>query len=65
MSPLQFLGYSALIVVALYLGYVVSTTLVSLLWYLAKIVIYGTLLAIIIWYLYQQGFFEFLKKKFK
>jgi predicted membrane protein len=65
MPPLQFLGYSALIIVGLYLAYVVSTTLIGLLWYLAKIVIYGTLLAFIVWFLYRQGFFEFLKKKFK
>jgi hypothetical protein len=65
MPALQFLGYSTLVVVALYLGYVVSTTLIGLLWYLAKTVIFGTLLAIIVWFLYRQGFFEFLKQKFK
>ncbi len=63
MTPQQFIGYSTLAIIALYLAYVVSTSLISLFVVLIEILIYGILLGVIIWFLRKQGFFEFLKKR--
>ena len=62
MPPLQLIGYSALAIIALYLAYEVSTSLIWLFWFLIKVFFYGILLAMIVWFLYKKGFFEFLKK---
>jgi len=63
MTPQQYIGYGALAIIALYLAYVVSTSLISLFVVLIKIFIYGILLGVIIWFLHKKGFFEFLKKR--
>jgi hypothetical protein len=65
MPLFQLIGYSALALVALYLAYVISTILIGLLWHLAQILFYGTLLGAIVWFLYKQGFFDFLRQKFQ
>ncbi|KHD10439.1 hypothetical protein PN36_03195 [Candidatus Thiomargarita nelsonii] len=63
MTPQQYIGYGALAIIALYLAYVVSTSLISLFVVLIEILVYGILLGVIIWFLRKQGFFEFLKKR--
>jgi len=62
-TPQQYIGYGALAIIALYLAYVVSTSLISLFVVLIEILVYGILLGVIIWFLRKQGFFEFLKKR--
>jgi hypothetical protein len=62
MSPFQLIGYAALAIIALYLAYEISTSIVWLFWFLTKILFYGTLLTVIVWFLHKRGFFEFLKK---
>jgi len=62
MPPIQLIGYATLAIIALYLAYEVSTSIILLFWFLTKILFYGILLAVIIWFLYKKGFFEFLKK---
>ncbi len=64
MTPQQFIGYSALVIIGLYLAYVVSTSLIGLFVVLIEILFYGILLGIIVWFLHKKGFFEFLKKRF-
>jgi len=64
MTPQQYIGYGALAIVALYLAYVVFTSLISLFAVLIKILFYGVLLGAIVWFLHKKGFFEFLKKQF-
>lgn len=64
MAPQQYIGYSALAIIALYLAYVVSTSLINLFVVLIKILFYGILLAAIVWFLHKKGFFEFLKRQF-
>ncbi len=61
MLPLQLIGYGALAIVALYLAYMVSTTVVLLFWFLIKALFYGIFLAVIVWFLHKKGFFDFLK----
>ncbi len=62
MPPIQLLCYATLAIIALYLAYEVSTSIILLFWFLTKILFYGILLAAIIMFLYKKGFFEFLKK---
>ncbi len=64
MTPQQYIGYSALAIIALYLAYVVSTNIISLFVALIKLLFYGILLGVIVWFLHKRGFFEFLKKHF-
>ncbi|RKZ88467.1 MAG: hypothetical protein DRR19_12515 [Candidatus Parabeggiatoa sp. nov. 1] len=61
LPPLQLIAYGTLAIFALYLAYVVSNTVVLLFWYLIQALFYGTLLAVIVWFLYKNGFFDFLK----
>jgi hypothetical protein len=63
MTPQQYIGYGALAIIGLYLAYVVSTSLISLLAVLIKILFYGILLGVIVWFLHKKGFFEFLKRR--
>lgn len=64
MTPLQYLGYGALAMLALYLIYVISTSLIWFLGLLVKIVFLGILLTMIILFLKRRGFFDVLKKFF-
>ena len=64
MTPQQYIDYSALAIIALYLAYVVSTNIISLFVALIKLLFYGILLGVIVWFLHKRGFFEFLKKHF-
>jgi len=63
MSNHNIIGYSILALIALYLAYVISTNIIWLLWLLIKLTVYSTLLVGILWFLYKNGFFEFLNKK--
>ncbi|MEN8216901.1 MAG: hypothetical protein ABFS56_11135 [Pseudomonadota bacterium] len=63
MNPQQYIGYGALAIIGLYLAYVVSTSLISLFAVLIKILFYGILLGVIVWFLRKKGFFEFLKRQ--
>jgi len=63
MSNHNIIGYSILAIIAVYLAYVISTNIIWLLWLLIKLTVYSTLLVGILWFLYKNGFFEFLKKK--
>lgn len=59
MNIFQFLGYGILAIIALYLAYIIFLSLVSLLWFLIKVVILAALLITIVWFLSKQGFFKF------
>lgn len=58
MTTLQYVSYGILAVIALYLIYIVAISLVGLIWSVIKILFLGTLIGLIIWFLYKQGFFD-------
>jgi len=62
MTPFQLISYTILAIIALYIAYIVAINLIGILWIFIKVIVYGTLLTIIVWFLYQNGFFSFLKR---
>ncbi len=60
----QLIAYGILSFIGLYLIYIISANLVSLLWFLFKTIFYMALLTAIIWFLYKQGFLNFLIDKY-
>jgi len=61
MTPFQLLSYAVLALIGLYLIYLMSISLMSLLWFLIRILIFGGLLGVIVWFLHKKGFFELFK----
>lgn len=61
MTTFQYISYGVLALVGLYLIYLIASSVIWLFWMLLKILIYGALLAAIIWFLYKKGFFELFK----
>ncbi len=54
----QYISYGVLSLIALYLIYMITTSVIWLFWMLITILIYGGLLIGVIWFLHKQGFFE-------
>jgi hypothetical protein len=58
MTTFQYISYGILAFIALYLIYIVAISLVGLIWSVIKILFLGTLIGLIIWFLYKKGFFD-------
>lgn len=54
----QYIIYGVLSLIALYLIYIITTSVIWLFWMLITILIYSGLLIAVIWFLNKQGFFE-------
>ncbi|MCV6638550.1 hypothetical protein [Candidatus Albibeggiatoa sp. nov. NOAA] len=57
----QYITYGVLSLIALYLIYMITTSVIWLFWMLITILIYGGLLIAVVWFLHKQGFFELFK----
>jgi hypothetical protein len=53
----QYIIYGVLSLIALYLIYIITTSVIWLFWMLITILIYSGLLIAVIWFLNTQGFF--------
>lgn len=62
MPLFQQVGYVLLAIIALYLAYVVVTSLMWFFWFLIKLVIFSTLFFLTVWFLHKQGFFDYFIK---
>lgn len=54
----QYISYGVLSLIALYLIYMITTSVIWLFWMLITILVYGGLLIAVIWFLHKQGFFD-------
>lgn len=58
MTLFQQVGYIILGIIALYLAYVVVTSLMWFFWFSIKLIVFSTLFFLIVWFLRKQGFFD-------
>jgi hypothetical protein len=58
LSIFQYIIYGVFSIIALYLIYMITTSVIWLFWMLITILIYGGLLIAVVWFLHKQGFFE-------
>ena len=57
----QYISYGVLSLIALYLIYMITTSVIWLFWMLITILVYGGLLIAVVWFLHKQGFFDLFK----
>jgi len=54
----QYISYGVLSLIAIYLIYMITISIIWLFLMLIPILIYGGLLIAVVWFLHKQGFFE-------